>query len=147
MFGLVPFASRNGLMKDDDVFDRLWNAFDEPFMKGFTQTSSFKVDVKDNGDSYDVAAELPGMKKENISLTYQDHYLTIATKNETSKDEKDDKGSYVRRERSQSSMSRSFYIDNIDESRATADYKDGILTVHLPKTAVVEDAGHTIRID
>lgn len=134
-------------MKDDDVFDRLWNAFDEPFMKGFAQTSSFKVDVKDNGDSYDVAAELPGMKKENISLTYQDHYLTIAAKNETSNDEKDDKGSYVRRERSQSSLSRSFYIDNIDESRATADYKDGILTVHLPKTAVVEDAGHTIRID
>ena len=122
------------------------NVFDEPFMQSF-HMPDFKVDVKDNGESYDLTAELPGLKKEDISLTYENNYLTIATKNEQSKDEKDEKGNYVRRERSQSSMSRSFYIDGIDDSKATADYKDGILSIHLPKTVQAEDAGHTISIE
>ena len=131
MFGLVPFVSDSSVSNDENVFDRLMNVFDEPFMQGF-RAPEFKVDVKDNGESYDLTAELPGMKKENISLNYRDNYLTIAAKNEQSHDEKDAAGNYVRRERSTSSMSRSFYIDNIDESKATASYQDGILSVHLP---------------
>ena len=146
MFGLIPFASKSELSKDENVFDRLMNVFDEPFMQSF-HMPDFKVDVKDNGESYDLTAELPGLKKEDISLTYENNYLTIATKSEQSKDEKDDKGNYVRRERSQSSMSRSFYIDNIDEGQATADYKDGVLSVHLPKTEKAEDTSHTIAIN
>ena len=146
MFGLVPFVSPNDLQKEDNVFDRLMNAFDEPFMQDF-HTPDFKVDVKDNNDSYDLMAELPGLKKENISLTYDNNYLTIATKNEQSNDEKDEKGNYVRRERSQSSMSRSFYIDDIDETKCTADYKDGVLTVHMPKLTETRPTGHTIAIN
>ena len=130
----------------DNVFDRMMNVFDEPFMSGF-HTPEFKVDVKDNGDSYDLTAELPGCQKGNITLTYKDNYLTIAAKNETSNDEKDEQGNYVRRERSQSSVSRSFYIDGIDDSKATADYKDGILSIHMPKTVQAEDTGHTIAIE
>ena len=146
MFGLVPFVARNELGKEENVFDHLWNVFDEPFMQGF-RTDGFKVDVKDNGESYDLTAELPGLKKENISLTYENNYRTIATKSEQSNDEKDEQGNYVRRERSQSSMSRSFYIDNIDEARATAEYKDGLLLVHMPKAAVQKEVGHTITIN
>ena len=70
MFGLVPFVSNNDLQKEENVFDRLMNVFDEPFMQSF-HTPEFKVDVKDNKDSYDLTAELPGLKKEDISLTYQ----------------------------------------------------------------------------
>ena len=146
MFGLVPFVSNNDLQIEENVFDRLMNVFDEPFMQSF-HTPEFKVDVKDNKDSYDLTAELPGLKKEDISLTYNNNYLTIATKNEQSKDEKDEKGNYVRRERSQSSMSRSFYIDNIDETKCTADYKDGVLTVHMPKLTEARPTGHTIAIN
>ncbi|MDY6267362.1 MAG: Hsp20/alpha crystallin family protein [Selenomonadaceae bacterium] len=145
MFGLVPFVAHKDLDSMDNVFDRMMNVFDEPFMAGF-HTPEFKVDVKDNGDSYDLTAELPGFAKEDIALTYKDNYLTIAAKNETSNDEKDEQGNYVRRERSQSSMSRSFYIDGIDDAKATADYKDGILAIHLPKAVQTEDAGHTITI-
>ena len=145
MFGLVPFASRKDLAKEENAFDRLFDVFDEPFLTNF-KAPDFKVDVKDNGTSYELTAELPGLKKEDISLNYRDNYLTIAAKNEQSNDEKDAAGNYVRRERSTSSMSRSFYIDNIDESKATASYQDGILSVHLPKTAAAEAQGHTIQI-
>ena len=146
MFGLVPFVSNNDLQKEENVFDRLMNVFDEPFMQSF-HTPEFKVDVKDNKDSYDLTAELPGLQKEDISLTYNNNSLTIATKHADTKDEKDEKGNYVRRERSQSSMSRSFYIDNIDEQKCTAEYKDGILTVHMPKAAEQPETGHTITIN
>lgn len=146
MFGLVPFVSNNDLSREENVFDRLMNVFDEPFMQSF-HTPDFKVDVKDNGDSYDLTAELPGMKKEDISLTYKDHYLTIGAKQAQSEDKKDEQGNWVRRERSQSSMSRSFYIDNIDEAKATAEYKDGILSVHMPKLTQTEEKDHTITIN
>ncbi|RHM57219.1 Hsp20/alpha crystallin family protein [Mitsuokella sp. AF33-22] len=145
MFGLVPFASRHDLAKEDNVFDRLLDVFDEPFMTSF-KAPEFKVDVKDNGDSYDLTAELPGLKKEDISLTYENNYLTIATKKDEKADEKDEKGNYVRRERHTSSMSRSFYIDNIDDAKCTAEYKDGVLAVHMPKTAKTEAKGHEINI-
>ena len=137
MFGLVPFVSNNDLQKEENVFDRLMNVFDEPFMQSF-HTPEFKVDVKDNKDSYDLTAELPGLKKEDISLTYNNNYLTIATKNEQSKDEKDDKGNYIRRERHTGTISRSFSIDSIDESKIEAQFEGGVLKVTLPKAPEVQ---------
>lgn len=146
MFGLVPFASRKDLAKEENAFDRLFDVFDEPFLTNF-KAPDFKVDVKDNGTSYELTAELPGLKKEDISLTYEDHYLTIATKTAEDNDKKDEKGNYVRRERRSTSMSRSFYIDNIDESKATAEYKDGVLTVYMPKLTEKAEPSHTISIE
>ena len=146
MFGLVPFASRKDLAKEENAFDRLFDVFDEPFLTNF-KAPDFKVDVKDNGTSYELTAELPGLKKEDISLTYEDHYLTIATKTAEDNDKKDEKGNYVRRERRSTSMSRSFYIDNIDESKATAEYKDGVLTLTLPKQKKEEPTGRRLEIE
>ena len=134
MFGLVPFASRHDLAKEENDFDRLFDVFDEPFLTNF-KAPDFKVDVKDNGTSYELTAELPGLKKEDISLTYEDHYLTIATKKSEDNDEKDEKGNYVRRERRSSSMSRSFYIDDVDASKIDASFSNGVLHVNMPKLA------------
>lgn len=146
MFGLVPFVSGKDLAREENDFDRLFDIFDEPFLTNF-KAPDFKVDVKDNGDSYDLMAELPGLKKENISLSYKNNYLTIATKQDENEDQKDEKGNYVRRERRTSSMSRSFYIDSIDETKCQAAYKDGVLSVHMPKKTEVAAAGHTIAIN
>ena len=141
MFGLVPFGSRNDLAKKEDGFDRLFDVFNEPFFSGdwapFAgwNASSFKVDVKDNGASYELTADLPGMKKEDISLRYENNYLTIEAKKDEAKDEKDDKGNYIRRERSVGSVTRSFYIDHIDEAKVSAEFKDGVLHIEMPKLA------------
>ena len=135
---------RNDLAPAASVFDRLFDVFDEPFFK--SQSATFKVDVKDNGTAYELTAELPGMKKEDLSLNYENNYLTISAKKEDSMDEKDDKGNYIRRERSYGTMSRSFYIDGIDESKATASFADGVLTVEMPKTEVKAEEKHEINI-
>lgn len=146
MFGLVPFGSNKGLARREDSFDRLFDMFNEPFFAGFGG-GSFKVDVKDGGDHYELTADLPGMTKEDVHLSYENGYLTIAAEKKAENDEKDDKGGYLRRERSYGSMSRSFYISDIDEQRADAAFKDGVLTVKLPKCEQAKPAGHEIHIN
>ena len=134
MFGLVPFNNRKAMAKDglQSVFD----IFNEPFFNDFPITSAgkFKVDVKDKGSGYELTAELAGLQKEEISLDYNNGYLSIsAQKNEEQNEEKEN---YIRRERHFGSMNRSFYIDDIDESKITAEFNNGILTVNLPKATV-----------
>lgn len=139
MFGLVPF--NNSKMLANDGFQSLFDVFNEPFFNDFPMTSSstgkFKVDVKDKGTDYELTAELPGLKKEEISLGYNNGYLTISTQKKEEQNE--EKENYIRRERHFGSMSRSFYIDDIDETKITAEFTDGILKVDLPKaTAEVQ---------
>ena len=163
MFGLVPFTF-NPANKEENKIPSIFDIFDEPFFQNtFSPVSSavksFSVDVKDKGDSYELTAELPGVKKENIALSYDNSYLTIKTtvdkkeeqpvKEANAKDAKDDKKAsekYLRRERYYGEMQRSFYIDDIDEVNIKAAYKDGILTVTLPK-AVKKETATTINVD
>lgn len=164
MFGLVPFAKN--IAKSDDDFNKLFDVFNEPFFhepffhepfaKMNSYVKSFKVDVKDTDNAYELTAELPGIAKENISLDYNKGYLTIKTTTTKSTEEKpaenaDDKNEkpqekYIRRERYVGKMQRSFYIDDIDEKNIKASYQDGILTVVLPK-ATKEETTTQINID
>ena len=153
MFGLVPFAARKDLAKREDPFTQIFDVFNEPFFHSglapFASdwgAQSFRVDVKDTGEAYELTAELPGMKKEDVSLSYENSYLTIEAKKEEQKDEKDEGGNYIRRERSTGSMSRSFYIDGIDETKASAEFKDGVLKVDLPKQAKEAEVSRRIAI-
>ena len=142
MFGLVPFKA--DLARNDDIFAHLMNSFDEPFFRNF-DSASFKVDVKETAQDYELTAELPGLTKDDISLDYADGYLTISA-NKTQENKEDDGKGYLRRERSFGSMSRSFYIDNIDKTKTTAGFKDGVLTVRLPKLSETEQPRHKIQI-
>ncbi|MCR5438588.1 MAG: Hsp20/alpha crystallin family protein [Selenomonas sp.] len=152
MFGLVPFGARNNLAKSSERPQSIWDVFDEPFFKDdffpamdrWNGAGGMRVDVKDNGNSYELTADLPGMAKEDIHLSYQNSYLTISAQKDESKEEKDEAGNYIRRERRSGSMSRSFYIDNIDENRVTAEFKDGVLHVNMPKAAEVQ---HSTEIE
>ncbi len=153
MFGLVPFAARKDLARREDPFTQIFDVFNEPFFRGglapFSSdwgAQSFRVDVKDTGNAYELTAELPGMKKEDVSLSYENSYLTIEAKKEEQKDEKDEGGNYIRRERSTGSMSRSFYIDGIDETKASAEFKDGVLKVDLPKQSKEAEVSRRIAI-
>ena len=104
MFGLVPFGARKDLARREDPFSQIFDVFNEPFFRNelapFSSNwgaQSFRVDVKDNGDAYELTAELPGVKKEDIALRYENSYLTIEAKKDERKDEKDDSGNYIMR--------------------------------------------------
>ena len=137
MFGLVPFGGHRGLARSEQnnpfaLFDSL---FGHDFPAANWGASSFKVDVKDSGDHYELSADLPGVTKEDINLRYENGYLTITAVHNESKDEKDDSGNYIRRERHTGEVSRSFYIDGIDDANIHAEFKNGVLQVSLPKAA------------
>ena len=141
MFGLVPFTSKNNLAKKEDAFGRLFDIFNEPFFNSpmtsmqewMSGMGTFNVDVKDNGSSYQLVADLPGIKKEDVFLDYENGYLTIQAKADQEKEEKDEANKYVCRERYCGNVSRSFYIGDIDKETINAEFRDGILTVDMPK--------------
>lgn len=108
--------------------------FDDAFDLFFHNNGNhFSTDIKELDDKYVLEADLPGLAKENIQLDYRDNILSIAAKSETGKDEKDEEGNYIRRERSMRSYNRQFLLRDVDEERITATFKDGVLTVDLPK--------------
>ena len=96
--------------------------------------SIMKTDIRDTEDSYELDVDLPGYKKDEISAQFKDGYLTISASKNTENEEKDKKGNYIRRERYNGTMSRSFYVgDAIHQDDIHAKYEDGILKLSIPK--------------
>lgn len=141
MFGMIPFA-RN----DDNFFD-LFDNFERKFFgNSAAALPDFRTDIRDAGDRYILEAELPGFQKEDIKLDLKDGILTISAQHGENKDEEDDKGSYIRRERRYGSFARTFDVSGINESGITAAYNNGILEVTLPKQAPVVPESRQIAI-
>ena len=142
MFELTPGIIGRPALSFFDPFRELDNMERRFFSR---QRPTFRTDIKDAGDSYVLEAELPGFKKEDISAQIKNGYLTI--KAERSSDADNDNEGYIRRERSHASYSRSFSLDGIDAEKISAEYKDGILSLTLPKEQVVIDEGKTLQIN
>ena len=93
-----------------------------------------KTDVRETDGSYEVAIDLPGFKKDEIQAELKDGYLTISAAKGLDKDEKDNEGRYIRRERYTGSMSRSFYVgEGLKQEDIHAKFEDGILKLSVPK--------------
>lgn len=95
-----------------------------------------KTDIRETEGSYELDVDLPGFKKDEITAELKDGYLTISAAKGLDKDEKDNNGKYIRRERYAGSMSRSFYVGNgVHQDDIHAKYEDGILKLSIPKKA------------
>ena len=135
MFDMIPFRKNNSIARRGDELESIFDTFfnDDFFLS--TNASGlgkgFKVDLKEDEKNYIVEADLPGVKKENIDISFDKCYLTISAKRG---DEVEDKTeNYVRREKRYGEFSRSFYIDNADENKINAAFTDGVLKITLPK--------------
>ena len=96
---------------------------------------SMKLDVTKTDGGYSVKAELPGVKKEDISVSIDGNQVTIAGEVKNEKEEKNG-AQVIRSERSYGQVSRSFSLpDEVDEARAEAKYTDGVLSLTLPVKA------------
>lgn len=136
MFNLVPYSRRNGnVSRKDDWFgvDRFFDEFfkDPFFAKVSSLTTPVRADVKETDKEFIVEAEMPGINKEDIVIDLHDDVLTIGAEIKKEVNE-EDKG-YIYKERQSGSFRRSFRVDNIKNEEVKATYKDGILTVVLPK--------------
>jgi HSP20 family protein len=115
--------------------DRLFDRFFEPRGEDFELVGEWapKVDVKENKDSVVVKAEIPGVDQKDLSVALQDQVLTISGSKNQEKEEKDER--YHRVERSYGSFSRSFRLPaGVETEKVTAGFKDGVLTITLPKS-------------
>ena len=95
-----------------------------------------KTDVRETESSYELDVDLPGFKKDEITLELKDGYLTISAAKGLDKDQQDQQGKYIRQERYAGACSRGFYVGNaVDPKDVSARFEDGILKISLPKQA------------
>ena len=103
-----------------------------------------KTDVRELAGSYELDVDLPGFKKDEVTVDLKDGYLTISAAKALNKDESDQKGKFLRQERYSGSMSRSFYVgDDVESADISVKYEDGILKISVPKAAQKELPKHT----
>lgn len=121
----------------------LW---DQDFDNFFMDDADFSVDIKETDEAYTVVADLPGLDKENINLNYENNVLSIHAHQEREEEEKHKEENYIRRERSSRSYSRQFLIENVNEEGIEASFKNGVLTVSLPKKEKEEQPRKQIEI-
>ena len=136
----------------DDLFD------DYPFrslenvdrkLYGKHAGKEMLTDVKEHENNYEVEIDLPGFKKEEITIELNEGYLTITASKGLDEDDKNKQGKIVHQERYSGSMTRSFYIgENVNEEDVKAKFEDGVLTLDFPKEKPVALPEHkTIQIE
>lgn len=112
---------------------------------GETPLADIKIDVTESDTQYTVKAELPGVEKSDIDVKIDGNLVLISAKVERKQELKEGER-VVRRERYSGAVSRSFSLQSeIDEASATAQYKDGVLALTLPKKAAAERKRLTIE--
>jgi HSP20 family protein len=135
----------------EEMSDRLNRVFTRPAMRtnGKEQLTVADwmpiVDISETDGEYVIKAELPEVKKEDVKVTVENGVLTLQGERRQEKEEKGKK--YHRVERSYGSFVRSFTLpESIDESGVKAEYKDGVLHLHLPKSEKVKPKAIEVKV-
>ncbi len=96
------------------------------------------VDIKETDTEYQVIADLPGTPKDNIEVSVKDDVLSLTVRSEDEKSE-ESQGRIIRQERYQGTFKRSFKLnDLVDDENIQATYKDGVLSISVPKKEPVQ---------
>lgn len=110
----------------DSIFD---NFMDE----GSDNFDVMKCDVYEKDGAYHIEADIPGFKKDEISVDCEDGYVTITAEKNTENEEKNENKRYIKRERFYGKTVRKFYVGDVDSEKINAEYKDGMLELVVPK--------------
>lgn len=109
----------------DSIFD--------DFMDRNDQMDIMKCDIYEKDGAYHIEADIPGFKKEDISVECEDGYITISAEKKEENEEKDEDKKYLKRERFYGKTTRKFYVGDVDTNDIKAEFKDGILNIVVPK--------------
>ena len=105
------------------------------------------TDVREHDDHYDLEIDLPGFKKEDITVELENGYLTVTANKGHDQEEKDKKGTIIRQERYSGTMSRSFYLgENYRTEDIKASFEGGVLTLNVPKKEEQKQIEHPHQI-
>lgn len=134
------------------MYNNNFNSLFNDFYDTFYSASSARmpaVDVTENKDSYSIEAELPGYKKEDVDIKLENHSLSILSSNDFNKSVEEKKGEteyLVKETKLKQMFKRSFGLPkDVDEEKIEATFKDGVLTIIIPKSKKVQPT--TIQIE
>lgn len=134
---LIP---RNRVFDFDSLFNDFFDGFQAPTRAGSDAVAGMRVDVHETDKSYEIKADLPGVKKDDIHVVLENDILTVSASKDT-ESEKKEKGKVIWRERSSGSISRSFHVaPGTEQKDIKADFKDGVLTLTVPREIEREQA-------
>jgi HSP20 family protein len=136
----------------EEVSDRLNRMFARPSAPRTTGKETMvvadwtpSVDISESEGEYQIKAEIPDVKKDDVKVTLEDGVLTIQGERKYEKEEKGKK--YHRIERSYGSFVRTFSLpDVIDEEKVKAEFKDGVLNLHLPKSEKAKPKAIEVKV-
>lgn len=136
---------RNELTPIDLLFGK--SLFDKPvFDFGMDDIlPSMRTDIKETEKTFEIAIDVPGMTKDNITIEIKDEYLTVSTKVE--KDSDVEKESYIRKERYSGSQTQRIYVGDIKEEDVKASVSNGVLLITINKPEKEEPKKTIINID
>lgn len=146
-----PVNSNNS---ERDLLDDMFGGFFKPMFYE-DRVNTMATDIKETPEGYEMDVEMPGYKKEDISIDFEKGYLTVSAKSEEKSggengkgetSEKENRHRYVRQER-RFACRRSYYIGEVDEGKITAKYDNGVLTVKLPKKEPPKQISHKITVE
>lgn len=93
-----------------------------------------KTDIKETEKAYNLDIDLPGYKKDDINVELKEGYLTVSASRQSATEEKDEDGTFIRKERFSGKSSRTFYVgDDVMEDNIKAKFDNGVLAIELPK--------------
>lgn len=133
---------------DNNFTDLMSQMFSTPKVFDFNCMSDAikpKIDVFEDKDKYTIKADMPGLNKEDINVSYHDNLLTISAKRNIINKKTDKDNNLIYQERATGSFKRALTFDNINEHQIHANYTNGVLTITLPK--VMQDAKNDHKID
>ena len=141
MFELMPFGYRrvsayNPFRDFEEMSRSFWDN---------NNVSAFRTDITEKDGKYVLEADLPGFKKEDISVDIDKDCLTITAEHK-SEEKEENADSYIRRERYYGSYTRSSNVKGIDTEAITAAYNDGVLTLTMPKKEPEVPAARRLEI-
>ena len=134
---MVPMRRNRNLLSElmTDPFDAFFNAASAP-MQAMQKMSPtlMRTDIKETDGGYELTIDLPGFKKDDVQAELKDGYLTINAQTQGESEDKDEQGTYVRKERFSGKCSRTFYVgDDVEEDDIKAKFEDGVLKITVPK--------------
>lgn len=125
---LMPSIFRENLL--DDFMD----SFGGFPTRNYSAGSLMNTDVREKDGHYELTMDIPGVRKEDVQAELKDGYLTVSASVNNSKDEKDEQGNFIRRERYSGSASRSFYVgESIRQEDIRAKFENGTVKFTVPK--------------
>lgn len=154
MFGdLIPFSHRRNQRHPvdsfhreiDRLFDEFWRGFPSAAVTELPGTFAANVDISEDDNAIQVVADLPGIEEKDIDVTLKDGILTIRGEKKEERERKDKH--YHLMERSCGSFQRSIPVgEAIDEDGVKATFRNGVLTVTLPKSEKAVENARRIEI-